>query len=93
MKRRSSQLRVVLRGISPLISILKGLRSSWYESSNSQSIARVTGPVRVAIGHGLFKGYHSLRFRSPFGDLGLRSPRWFACSCEDSVEPGKLQRI
>ncbi len=25
------------------------------------------------------KGYHQLRFRSAFGDLKLRSPRWYEC--------------
>jgi len=33
------------------------------------------------------KGYHSLRFRSAFGDLALRSPRWLRCSCEDPSTP------
>src|SRR5450631_2620026 len=28
------------------------------------------------------KGYHPLRFRSPFGDMELRSPRWYECDCE-----------
>jgi hypothetical protein len=28
------------------------------------------------------KGYHPLRFRSAFGDLELRSPRWYECACE-----------
>src|SRR5271165_117519 len=28
------------------------------------------------------KGYHRLRFRSAFGDLELRSPRWYECACE-----------
>jgi hypothetical protein len=27
------------------------------------------------------KGYHRLRFRSAFGDLKLRSPRWYECAC------------
>jgi hypothetical protein len=29
------------------------------------------------------KGYHPLRFRSAFGDLELRSPRWCRCACEE----------
>jgi hypothetical protein len=29
------------------------------------------------------KGYHPLRFRSAFGDIELRSPRWFRCACEE----------
>ena len=28
------------------------------------------------------KGYHPLRFRSAFGDIELRSPRWYECDCE-----------
>ena len=28
------------------------------------------------------KGYHPLRFRTAFGDISLRSPRWRACGCE-----------
>jgi hypothetical protein len=28
------------------------------------------------------KGYHPLRFRSAFGDIELRSPRWYWCACE-----------
>jgi hypothetical protein len=28
------------------------------------------------------KGYHPLRFRSAFGDIHLRSPRWCRCGCE-----------
>jgi hypothetical protein len=29
------------------------------------------------------KGYHRLRFRSAFGDIELRSPRWCRCACEE----------
>jgi len=29
------------------------------------------------------KGYHPLRFRSAYGDIELRSPRWFRCACEE----------
>src|SRR5450631_3683869 len=29
------------------------------------------------------KGYHALRFRSAFGDIELRSPRWYRCACEE----------
>jgi hypothetical protein len=29
------------------------------------------------------KGYHPLRFRSAFGDIELRSPRWCRCACEE----------
>ena len=29
------------------------------------------------------KGYHPLRFRSAFGELELRSPRWYECDCEE----------
>jgi len=28
------------------------------------------------------KGYHPLRFRTAFGDIELRSPRWHRCACE-----------
>ena len=28
------------------------------------------------------KGYHPLRFRTAFGDIELRSPRWHGCACE-----------
>jgi len=28
------------------------------------------------------KGYHPLRFRTAFGDVQLRSPRWHRCACE-----------
>jgi hypothetical protein len=29
------------------------------------------------------KGYHPLRFRSAFGDIELRGPRWCRCACEE----------
>jgi hypothetical protein len=32
------------------------------------------------------KGYHPLRFRSAYGDVSLRSPRWHRCQCERSIE-------
>ena len=32
------------------------------------------------------KGYHPLRFRTAFGDISLRSPRWHACGCEGKPE-------
>ncbi|MDM0030470.1 hypothetical protein [Variovorax saccharolyticus] len=32
------------------------------------------------------KGYHPLRFRTAFGDIDLRSPRWRRCRCEQSRE-------
>jgi hypothetical protein len=32
------------------------------------------------------KGYHPLRFRTAFGDIDLRSPRWHRCHCEQSRE-------
>jgi hypothetical protein len=32
------------------------------------------------------KGYHPLRFRSAYGDVSLRSPRWHRCECERSTE-------
>ena len=32
------------------------------------------------------KGYHPLRFRTAFGDIDLRSPRWHRCRCEQSRE-------
>ena len=32
------------------------------------------------------KGYHPLRFRTAFGDIALRSPRWRRCRCEQSRE-------
>ena len=28
------------------------------------------------------KGYHSLQFRTAFGDVALKSPRWYSCACE-----------
>jgi hypothetical protein len=28
------------------------------------------------------KGYHSLQFRTAFGDVALKSPRWYWCACE-----------
>ena len=39
------------------------------------------------------KGYHSLRFRSAFGDLKLRSPRWLRCSCEDPSMPASYSAL
>jgi hypothetical protein len=33
------------------------------------------------------KGYHSIRFRTAFGDLALRSPRWNQCACNDRASP------
>jgi hypothetical protein len=39
------------------------------------------------------KGYHSLRFRSAFGDLRLRSPRWLRCSCEDPSTPASYSAL
>lgn len=32
------------------------------------------------------KGYHPLRFRTAFGDIALRSPRWHRCRCEQCRE-------
>ncbi|MDM0118013.1 ISKra4 family transposase [Variovorax sp. J22R133] len=32
------------------------------------------------------KGYHPLRFRTAFGDIDLRSPRWRRCRCEQFRE-------
>ena len=32
------------------------------------------------------KGYHPLRFRTAFGNIDLRSPRWHRCHCEQSRE-------
>ncbi|MDR6861287.1 hypothetical protein J2W96_007630, partial [Variovorax guangxiensis] len=32
------------------------------------------------------KGYHPLRFRTAFGDICLRSPRWNRCLCEQCRE-------
>ena len=32
------------------------------------------------------KGYHPLRFRSAYGDVSLRSPRWHRCECERSTQ-------
>jgi hypothetical protein len=39
------------------------------------------------------KGYHSLRFRSAFGDLALRSPRWLRCSCADPSTPASYSAL
>ena len=39
------------------------------------------------------KGYHPLRFRSAFGDLKLRSPRWLRCSCEDPSTPASYSAL
>jgi hypothetical protein len=39
------------------------------------------------------KGYHPLRFRSAFGDLKLRSPRWLRCSCEDPSAPASYSAL
>src|ERR1700682_2730128 len=39
------------------------------------------------------KGYHSLRFRSAFGDLALRSPRWLRCSCADPLTPASYSAL
>jgi len=39
------------------------------------------------------KGYHPLRFRSAFGDLKLRSPRWMRCSCEDPAMPASYSAL
>ena len=39
------------------------------------------------------KGYHPLRFRSAFGDLRLRSPRWMRCSCEDPAIPASYSAL
>ena len=32
------------------------------------------------------KGYHPLRFRTAFGDIDFRSPRWRRCRCEQARE-------
>ena len=32
------------------------------------------------------KGYHPLRFRSAYGDVSLRSPRWHRCECERATQ-------
>jgi hypothetical protein len=39
------------------------------------------------------KGYHPLRFRSAFGDLKLRSPRWLRCACEDPTAPASYSAL
>ena len=33
------------------------------------------------------EGYHSIRFRTAFGDLALRSPRWIHCACNVRASP------
>ena len=38
-------------------------------------------------------GYHPLRFRSAFGDLMLRSPRWMRCSCADPAIPASFSAL
>ena len=38
------------------------------------------------------KGYHRRRFRSAFGDLSLRSPRWCRCECAKPFGSRELQR-
>ena len=34
----------------------------------------------------VIQGYHPLRFRSAFGDIVLRGPRWRRCACERSTQ-------
>ena len=41
----------------------------------------------------MIKGYHPLRFRSAFGDLMLRSPRWMRCSCADPAIPASFSAL
>jgi hypothetical protein len=37
------------------------------------------------------KGYHPLQFRTPFGDISIKSPRWFCCTCEE--RPRSVQKF
>jgi len=39
------------------------------------------------------KGYHALRFRTAFGDLALRSPRWIRCACESAGSPASFSPL
>jgi hypothetical protein len=39
------------------------------------------------------KGYHRLRFRSAFGDLALRSPRWCRCACARPSGPATFSAL
>jgi hypothetical protein len=39
------------------------------------------------------KGYHQLRFRSAFGDLALRSPRWCRCECAEPSGPATFSAL
>jgi hypothetical protein len=39
------------------------------------------------------KGYHRRRFRSAFGDLSLRSPRWCRCECAKPSGPASFSAL
>ena len=34
----------------------------------------------------VLKGYHEMSFRSAFGDVGIKGPRWLQCACEGNTQ-------
>jgi hypothetical protein len=76
------QLRVALRGISPLIWRRLLVRSDSTIAELHQALQVAHRPCPCCRRPRTLKGYHPLRFRSAFGDLELRSPRWYECACE-----------
>ena len=62
-------------------SILKGLEESVVRHQLAEYLAAKRSCPHCQRSRAI-KGYHPLRFRSPYGDVSLRSPRWYRCACE-----------
>ena len=62
-------------------SILKGLEENVVRQQLAEFLATKRSCPRCQRSRAI-KGYHPLRFRSAYGDVPLRSPRWHRCECE-----------
>jgi hypothetical protein len=56
----------------------------WMRIASAFHITQVQ--AKEALDVSPIKGYHPLRFRSAYGDVSLRSPRWHRCGCEQSAQ-------
>jgi hypothetical protein len=70
-------------------SILKGLEENVIGQQLAEFLAAKRSCPRCQRSRAI-KGYHPLRFRSAFGDVSLRSPRWHRCECAP-VRRGKFE--
>jgi hypothetical protein len=66
-------------------SILQGLQENLVRQQLAEFLA-AERPCPHCQRSRAIKGYHPLRFRSAYGDVSLRSPRWHRCECERSTE-------